>query len=202
LFKELDLSGLPALARIYFHNNKIKYLNVLGVPLSASLSVYYEKPEWICAHPNQLNRLKTDIDLQGVILDPTCNFSGWKDFKTLLISVNYTSSGDCNSNTERINNAKFKVFSDFLDVYIEPKMNSNGLYEFKLPAGDYTLTPVIDNAEFFEFTPNPLALTINSTDSIINKSFCVKSKKMFLLIVQYILCLWILRGLVSKLYIR
>lgn len=172
-FRELDLSGLPSLKNINFHQNSIKYLNVMGIPVSAYLNISYENIEWICAEPIQYDWLKSSIDLEGVILDPTCNFTGWEDFKKVVLSLRYSDSGDCTTDSYSIDKAKFKIVSDELNAFIEPSKNSHDKYEIKLPPGKYKISPIIDNPDNFNISPNPLNLTVLSSIEQYNKDICL-----------------------------
>ncbi len=174
--QELDLSGLPSLNSIYLYSNRIRYLNVMGVPIFANLRIYYENNiEWICAEPKQLEWLENAIDLTGIILDPICNFTGRGDFKTVELAMKYSASGDCEEATQVINKTRLRVNSEDLNVLIEPTLNESNKFEIKLPPGNYQITPEQDNIGYFEVTPKPLNLTIKSTDKTAYGSFCYTS---------------------------
>ncbi len=173
--EELDLSGLPSLTDIDFNSNNVRYLNVIGVPISADIYVYNEDIEWICATPNQFDWLDSELDLAGVILDPTCNFTGWGDFKPVSLGLYFTEQDDCDGNSQILEQSKFSVISDDLNVIVQPEINASNAYDIDLPPGNYMITPLFDNSSYFSVSPEVLSLNLESTDTSGEGEFCLTS---------------------------
>lgn len=170
----LDLSVFENLESITLTDNAVKYLNVLGIPISTNLNTSWYVYEYICAEFFQIPWLEQRIDLSGVEIDPLCEFTGFDDKGRLKVEAKYSLDGPCDPFDEDVTNLKLNIASQ--DGYFSQTtittVSDIGIHEIELPKKDFVIAPDEMSFHGFQVVPSSLSITMNPTDSIYHGAFC------------------------------
>jgi hypothetical protein len=183
---EIDLSSNPNLEVIYTVQNPFEYVNIKnGTGFSPNFigtgtwqEQWWNLPDgaYVCADDFEVDAIQDEFDFFGNNCNVTsyCTFYPGGEFNTITGSLLFDSNNDaqCDNND---------VPQDFLKIDISDGTgtdsdfaDTNGNYIFYTQAGNYTLTPQVENPSFF--TINPATATVNFPivdNSTQTENFCI-----------------------------
>lgn len=171
-FTELDFSNNYFLKYIDFGENpNLQYLNIKN----GSDSLFYWLIEWyqvpyICADEFEIEDI-LPYSTENQIISTYCSFEPAGDYNTIIGSVFFTDSGNCDE--EDITFLTKITIDDGTDGGAS-FTNQDGEYMFFVQDGTFTITPEIENPSYFNVTPITETVTFADNDNneeIVN--FCI-----------------------------
>ncbi|MEH6535841.1 MAG: leucine-rich repeat domain-containing protein [Psychroserpens sp.] len=197
---DLDESVLSNLTSLYCYNNQLTTLDVSGIPNlfyfdcsgnqlmslfikngSTFSSVYSfdlnPNLAFICVDDFELEDVFSKVEEYGYancVVNSYCSFVPGGDYYDILGNVRL----DIDDNGCDLNDADFPTLKfNITDGTIEGSIISNNLgdYGVALQAGTYTITPVLENPEYFSVSPPNVAINfpVDSNPSI--QDFCIST---------------------------
>ncbi|NMH28726.1 DUF7619 domain-containing protein [Flavobacterium silvaticum] len=176
-FTELDFSNCPDL---YFcvvdYNLSLTHLNLKnGNPYFSAISFFYTPNlDYICVNPGQLDQVQENAaSSQGnPEINTYCSFVPGGVYYT----VNGTNRIDINGNGCDVSdyldqNLKFQI-TDGISSRIHIS-NASGNYTIPFTTGSYTITPVLENPEYFSVFPTNLSVDFPTDQSPMAQNFCL-----------------------------
>ena len=153
---QLNIDNNPNLSYVCVNNNHEAYYNS-----------YFQSP---------------NITLLGlpvnVVVNSYCNFTPGGNYFT----INGTAHFDADSNGCSVLDsgyANFKVAISNGTTTLTTLTNTGGFYETYVPAGNYTITPQIENSSYFTVTPVSATVDFPTQASPFAQDFCVTANGIF-----------------------
>nr|WP_321228193.1 leucine-rich repeat domain-containing protein [uncultured Psychroserpens sp.] len=197
----IDLSNNPNLIQLYAYNNQLTNLDVsnnfnlerlwcFGNPLevlnikngsSMEPSEYYNLDiaalDYICADENEIEEISTLIN-PNTTINTYCSFAvggnGYSVSGDIIVDFN---NDGCDINDTFYPNLKFNIDNGNNDeIYIG---NSSGSYALSVTEGAYTISPIIENPDYFSISPNDISVDFPSEESPYTQDFCVTTLGLF-----------------------
>lgn len=184
----IDLSGCTALNTLFLSYDEavsvpsipFRTLNLKnGISSYESFDVIIEyaniQPVYICIDEGN-ESLFSDAVLNdpGIYISSYCDFMPGGDYNTITGNFTYDSDNNgCDTNDNIITNTRLDIVTENEEEF-SVFSNNSGTYNFYSGAGTFTLTPDIENSDWF--TINPSLSTINFPDnnnSTNTQNFCV-----------------------------
>ncbi len=175
----LDLSNNGLMMNFYCQNNPLlQYLNIKnGTNGELGIENYNGTTnlQFVCAD-------EEEMEIIQLILGPTvnvnsyCSFTPGGDFNTISGTTRLdTNNNGCDITDITIPFLSFDVSLNAVDTNAQVFSNSIGNYGFFTgQAGQYTLTPNLENPTYFTVSPNPATVSIPLIDnSSTTQNFCI-----------------------------
>ena len=179
----LDVSNLTHLSTLICKNNNLNYLNLKnGYNYTLSVNEYMytycidQNPlSYICADDNKIQSLQDYFGPASTInINSYCSFNPGGTFYTIQGNHRWDVSGNgCDSSDFMFPNMKLTINSASNAVTLVS--GANGSYHFNVPAGTYTLTPIVENPSYFVVSPASVSVTFPSTTSLFTQDFCISA---------------------------
>jgi Leucine-rich repeat (LRR) protein len=175
--------NMPKLEGFECYNCKLEYMLLkTGSSFSNYLS-FDANPNlvYICADDKNVKKIK-DLSIKYGLLNcevnSYCTFTpGGKFFILNGSNIFDTKNNGCNDIDLKLSNAKFNITNGTVSgTFIS---NATGNYSIPLQAGTHTITPILENPDYFEVTPTTFAVTFPSTSDTITQNFCITPKGIF-----------------------
>jgi len=183
---QLDFSNNINLDVFWAHVNPITHINIKSgtamnpnnVNSGSWMEMWANLPSYvyICADENEIAVIAPYLnyweDTVGQVISSYCTYYPSGDYNTIsgTMLYNYDNLG-CAGNY--ISNY-VKVIIDSEDEASATFTNLNGEYEFFTQEGTYTLTPQIENPDYFTITPASQTITFNDADNHVEiVDFCI-----------------------------
>lgn len=195
--QNLELGNLPTLYYLYCYSNQLTTLNTEGLPLlyqfdcsdnhlislfikNGSIedeTIFNNNPDlqYICCDLPQIEAVQNKANLSGL---PNCSVNSYCIFTPG--GVFYTIQGDnifdlgnngCDVDDEALPNLKFNITSDAATgVMIS---NASGSYQIPVQEGVHTITPIIENPDFFIISPASTLVSFPTFASPFVQNFCI-----------------------------
>lgn len=179
LVASLDLSGCPVLddleldissvdsesVFLNLKNGKTTYSN-----FSVSIGDYYGV--FICVDEGEESYFSEIMnDNSNTYLSTYCSFTPGGDYNTIGGAITFDNSGSCG--TGGILNKNVKVTMNDGAHSFTTFSNWDGLYNFYVPSGTFTVTADMGN-DWFTITPPSASITIPETDNgAVTQNFCI-----------------------------
>jgi hypothetical protein len=170
----LDFSALTSLATVDCAENQLEFL-ILKNGIVENTIDFSDNPNivYVCSDVAQfatLQALLNTYNYSNCVLNDYCSFAPGGEYYTLSgetrfdLDANGCSSLDSLYPFIKINLTTTTGFSTFIS-------NADGFYSIPLQTGNYTITPVLENLDYFTITPATTAQTI--TNANVNQDFCI-----------------------------
>jgi hypothetical protein len=173
----LDLSGChPGEADI--QENYITQLVIKnGFDDSDAYIDFYNNPlQYICADEVEFEAYETSLLLNGITngeVNSYCSLTPGGNFYTLQGINNFNpSNNSCTNTNPYYPGLKFSI-SDSTSTIGSYIADASGNYSISLPFGSYTISPVLENPNFFMVTPASIAIPFPSPVNPIEQNFCI-----------------------------
>lgn len=124
--------------------------------------------KYICVDNNELITVQTKINqygYQNVAVNSYCSFVPGGDFYTIK-----GKNHDCKNNTAIIPNLRYNIKSDFINGVI--LSNQKGEYTIPVQKGTHTITPKLENLEYYTIAPESIDINVSSETNPIIQDFC------------------------------
>jgi len=184
LFPNIDVSHLPALTTLQVHNSQ----NLVSCNIKNGASGIFGFSNcpnllYICADEAEVVTAQNDIVTNAANWNgnPNCHVNTYCTFEPggtfFSIQGNHrwdTTNNGCDTNDFLFPNMKFNISNGTTTTTL---ISSNdGSYHYDVPAGTYTVTPVLENPSYFLVTPsNTGNIVFPTATSPFVRDFCVRS---------------------------
>ncbi|MDW8850843.1 T9SS type A sorting domain-containing protein [Flavobacterium sp. MMLR14_040] len=173
----LDLSDLNKIEQFSCYQNELTSLFIRNGSNEGKTLDFSQNPnlQYVCADESQLADVQNLITKYGYT---NCNLNAYCSFKP--IGTYYTIQGinkfDLNNNgcdvaDLSLPNLKFSLSDGTNNASIIADVN--GDYSIYLPAGSHTITPVLENASYFNVSPTDFNVTFPGQISPLEQNFCI-----------------------------
>lgn len=175
-FTALDFSGLINLIDLEFYNcHQLMYLNIKNgrhVELESSTN---SSLRYICIDDAELSYIQWYLQYYNMPLcqaNSYCSFEPGGRFYTIQGNnhVDYDNNG-CDSNDLNYPNLNFALTDGTISGNIIS--DASGHFELNLIPGTYTITPVLENPNYFNISPTSLQLSFPGQASPLTQDFCI-----------------------------
>ncbi|WP_269235459.1 DUF7619 domain-containing protein [Flavobacterium flavigenum] len=195
----LNLSNLPKLENLYCYNNQLTSLDLNEFPMLKDIrcndnnlrEIFYKNGiasysnfdfslnpnlEFICVDEWKIPRVSSDIKYYGY--SATCNTNSYCSFEPG--GIFYIVKGDnrfdsnndgCDATDMIIPNLKFSL-SNGTTTGVQICDNT-GAFTFPVGAGIHILKPVLENPNYFKFSPSNISINFPSQVSPYTQNFCL-----------------------------
>lgn len=193
----LDLDVVPELQLLHCNNNMLTTLNANNLPnlmelhcssnqlqslfikngMAEDLEINYNVSiEYICADDMQLSDVLNIINLNAYTncnLNTYCSFSPGGTFYTVTGNNRIDSNlNGCDETDFPFFNSKFTVTNGSTTDTVIANADGSGMYDFSVPEGTYTITPVLENPSYFTVTPSSAVFVFPAQSSPFTQNFC------------------------------
>lgn len=162
------------------YNPNLKYLNVKESPSLSNLQ-FPNCPvlEYICTRDAHINTIQSMISSYGYInchVNSYCNFTPGGTFYTIqgTSRIDLNNNG-CDSNDIIYPNLKLNIVGENFSGY--SITNATGNYTIPLEEGTYSLTPILENPNYFNLSPTTVNVTFPDAISPFTQDFCITANE-------------------------
>ena len=171
-----DFSCLVNLETLNIDENTVNTLILKNGSVLTDLPLIfglYNFPNFICVDdlPGELEVL-SEIIGPNTVVNSYCSFVPGGEYYSVSGETGFDlNANGCDSSDELQPFSKVNLTTDAgVSTFIA---NEEGLYSIPLQTGNYTLTPVFENLDYFTITPNSVSIDI--IDSDITQDFCIEA---------------------------
>lgn len=177
-FSTLDLSTTGFIDGMFGPNPNLEYLNIKnGVTSSCIMllfgsntcTIYDNCPAliYVCLDESELQLYFMPPMNQIGVLSSYCSFTPGGGYNTIVGNVTY----DCGNQNEVLSNVKLNI-TDGVNSG-SSFTNSLGYYMLFPNIGNHTVTPQMENPNYFQITPTSVNFTFSTTGNNQTANFCV-----------------------------
>jgi hypothetical protein len=173
---QLDLSKCIGLSTIHCTNNNL-YSFSLKNNIKEDFIDFSGNPNlaYICSDEVQINSIKqqTLVNGQNTEVNSYCSFVPEGDYYTLSGNIRYDSNNNgCDGNDLYFGRLKLNI-SDLAGANGTLIPNESGNYQLPLHLGTHTITPQIENPNYFSISPTSLSVNLPSDSNNLVHDFCI-----------------------------
>ncbi|WP_431241548.1 T9SS type A sorting domain-containing protein [Flavobacterium sp. P21] len=134
--------------------------------------------EYICVDQNNILRIQNLLKQYNYTkcnVNSYCSFVPGEAFYTVQGKNKIDVFNDgCDALDPFVSNLKYSISNGTLTDYLFS--DNSGNYNITVQAGTYTITPLLENSEYFTVSPASLKLTIPLATNIDSRDFCISLK--------------------------
>ncbi|MEL1254624.1 T9SS type A sorting domain-containing protein [Flavobacterium sp. DGU38] len=175
----LDVSNCPNLNWLVSFYNQLEFLNIKNGNTNNWGKLFIHNGErylrYICADEEDLSLVQKETsNLPNCHVNTYCSFTPGGTFYTIEGNqkLDFLNDG-CDSDDNLIPYSKY-LFSDGTSTQIL-FANNFGSYYIPVQAGEYTLTPLLENPSYFSITPQNITVNFPTQVSPFIQNFCVSN---------------------------
>ncbi|MFN3754798.1 T9SS type A sorting domain-containing protein [Flavobacterium sp.] len=174
----IDVSELRILYTLYCQGNQLTSLFIKNGAIESSL-VFGLNPniQYICADEDQVTAIQNLIGLYGY---SNCHVTTYCSFTPggIFYNVNGSHKFDidnngCDNNDIIIPNQRFSVTNGTTSGTVIS--NLSGDFTIPVSSGTFTITPILENSDYFTISPSSITVTFPDTASPFTQNFCLSS---------------------------
>jgi len=173
----LDLSHCDMENGLFADYNALTFLNLKTGNYSWDYLQFSNNPnlQYVCCDEEDLDLVAAKLSTYGYAgchTNTYCSFTPGGSYNTLTgtLSIDINNNG-CDAND---------IVQPFVRVNISDNSssgtsftNNNGVYHFYMPWGNYTITPQMENIDYFVLSPPTATINANSSNGTFTQNFCV-----------------------------
>jgi len=175
----LDVSNCPNLNWLVSYYNKLEFLNIKNGNTNDWTRFFIHNGErylkYICSDEDDLSLVQKETsNLPNCHVNTYCSFTPGGTFYTIEGNqkLDFLNDG-CDSDDNVIPYSKY-LLSDGTSTQIL-FANNFGSYYIPVQAGEYTLTPLLENPNYFSVTPQNITVNFPTQTSPFIQNFCVSN---------------------------
>ena len=177
LISELDLSNNPISWVSCSDNNNLTILNIKNNVISDGEFNADNLPnlQYVCVDDSELAFVTNYFNSNGITanINSYCSFTPGGDYNTITGNITFDSQNDgCD-----INDDEFPYIKINIDDGVETGSTfttNNGEYDFYTQEGTFTVTPDLENSNFFNIGPADATINFPDTNNNIEvQNFCI-----------------------------
>jgi Leucine-rich repeat (LRR) protein len=179
LVTELDFSNNPLVSSLRFHDNQ----NLLNVNLKSgtvnamtyNVSDFYNVPnlQYICVDEGDTINYSIVGFTPTIPITSYCNFTPGGDYNTITGAMIF----DANTNgCDALDFPQPNIKININDGTAQGSTftNNSGNYNFYTETGSFVVTPSVENASYFTFSPTSATVPFaNDNNNIVTQNFCI-----------------------------
>ena len=198
----LYLDGNASLAKLYLANNRLNSLDIMSarnlrfvnadnnelefmlLKNNALTTIAFQNNtelSYICADDSNLTMLEERLLLYGnteVVVNTECSFTSSDEAYFLSGQANYDPDSDgCDPSAEEFSLLSYSISNGSTTDIIT--VNSSGGFSIPLSEGSYTVTPLLENPEYFEISPSVITVDFPADADSSAQNFCVSPRGNF-----------------------
>jgi hypothetical protein len=130
---------------------------------------------YICADEGQLSSIQNIINQNGYTNCTTnsyCSFNPGGNYYTIMGNVKYDINSDGCSNSD-VNYPDLKLSFASGSTTTNLIANNSGTYSYSLVAGNHTVTPIIQNTNYFQVSPTNFSVSFPSQSNPYTQNICI-----------------------------
>ncbi|XCF06215.1 T9SS type A sorting domain-containing protein [Tamlana crocina] len=131
--------------------------------------------EYICADDFEISKIQELIDLYGYSgceVNTYCSFTpGGESFVIEGQNILNQNGGDCSDAVPFYANVKYNVSSS--EINGQFISNFSGSFKTSVNKGSYSVTPILENPEFFKISPEVLTVNFPDDGFSVAQNFCI-----------------------------
>jgi hypothetical protein len=184
-YSSLDLTNNRKLEALYFWsgNNSLKKIfikngtnDMANVDTGSQWEIWYGNSglEYICADEFEIPSIKKYLDdfKRNTVISSYCSFIPGGTFYTIQGNQKLDSNKNgCDVNDISISNLKYSISDGTTTGSLIP--DASGNYSIPLIAGTHTITPVLENPNYYIVSPTSVNVTFPNQSSPFNQNFCI-----------------------------
>lgn len=132
--------------------------------------------QYICADETQINLIQNKIQALGYInchVNTYCSFVPGGEFYTIEGQQKFDNENDgCDITDSTFPNLKYSITDGITTGSIIS--NNSGNYAIPVQAGQYTITPILENPNYFTATPPNVVMSFPTQTSPFTQDFCIR----------------------------
>jgi hypothetical protein len=156
------------LTSLFLKNGKVECIYVLNNP----------NLQYICADEQQISNVQQKINEYGYSnchINSYCSFIPGGSFYTIIGNNKLDILGDgCDTTDKNYPNLNFSIFNGTTKGNIIP--DNLGFYTIPVQEGTYTITPMLENPNYFNVSPSSVNITFPTQTSPFAQNFCISPK--------------------------
>ncbi|MHC0445066.1 DUF7619 domain-containing protein [Flavobacterium sp. 3-218] len=173
----LDVSNCPNLNWLVSFYNKLEFLNIKNGNTNNWTKFFIHNGErylkYICSDEEDLPMVQKETStLPNCHVNTYCSFTPGGKFYTIEGNqkLDFLNDG-CDNDDNVIPYSKYLLTDDTSTQILFA--NNFGSYYIPVQAGEYTLTPLLENPDYFSVTPQNLTVNFSAQTSPVIQNFCV-----------------------------
>jgi uncharacterized repeat protein (TIGR01451 family) len=183
LLTSLDFSNNPSFNALSCSNNNLATINLKNGLSQLLTNVYFwdENPNlaFVCADNDELAQVQQiinqsiNVNNDNVVFNTYCSFVPGGTYNTITGTVTIDADNNgCDSNDLTQPNIRVNINDGITDG--ASFSNTTGNYSFFTQTGDLALTPAIENAAWFTFTPATATIPfVDNNQNTVTQNFCL-----------------------------
>jgi hypothetical protein len=177
----LDAQGFTKMLLFYCFNNKLTTLNIKGIKINSYVS-FFGNPnlKYICCDEEKITVIKSNAITNGqnCEVNSYCSFlPGGKYFTVKGNSIYDSNKNGCDDLDDLIPDFKYNIANGMAMGTI--LSNKSGSFFIPFQVGTHSITPQLENPDFFEVSPTSFTTTFPSNSDTIIQNFCITAKDPF-----------------------
>lgn len=177
LLTTIDVSSSPLLESVVCDDNLLETLFIKNGANETTLS-FTNNPNltYICVDDAQIDAVQAQLNTLGMTntaCNSYCSFVPGGNYNTIQSTVQLdVDNNGCDSSDPTYSNIKF-ILNDGTNQSAT-FTDDLGQLNFYTQAGNFTLTPSIENASWFNFSPSSATIPfVNNNNNLVAQNFCV-----------------------------
>ncbi|WP_445722032.1 DUF7619 domain-containing protein [Flavobacterium sp.] len=172
----LNLNNSKNLKKIYCWGNELESLFLKNGSIETSISIM-DNPNlsYICCDDDQVNQLElltTQNGISNCSVNSYCSFLLGGEYYTILCNAKYDfNSNGCDINDINYSNLNFSIANSINSGTF--LVNQSGNYSIPVQAGSHTITPNLENPNYFTISPTNITVDFPTQASPFTQDFCV-----------------------------
>lgn len=201
-FDFLDFSNCPEIKYLYCDNNKFKSLDLSNLSVLETLKCssnstlssifmkngsqyggaldfeYCPNLVYICTNENHLSTVEAKIKQYGYTkcnINSYCSFVPGGTFFTIQgkNKLDFNNNG-CDLLDSNVPNLRYSINNGKVQGSLIS--NNSGGYTIPVQAGKYTITPLLENPDYFTISPPSATITLPGGNTFFEQDFCISLK--------------------------
>ncbi len=175
LITTIDVTGVTGLQELFCDNN---HLTSLFIKNGAVENLSFDSNpnlEYICADESQISQIQDLIlgyNYNNCHVNSYCSFVPGGTFYTIQGENHYDSNNNgCEITDVNYPNLKLNFTNGTNAGSLIP--DPTGIYQYDVQAGTHTLTPVLENPNYFSVSPTTATVTFPTSTSLYTQNFCI-----------------------------
>lgn len=173
---ELDFSNNPSLYVLYAGSPELTFLNIKNGAFNQSSDTILSNLtglNYLCCDDFEMQNFQSyPIWFPNILLGTYCSFNpGGVTYEIKGTNRIDTNSNGCDASDGIYPRMKFSIYSPYFSgLYYS---NSTGVYSNKVTAGNYSISPILENPTYFNVSPSSINPQFPGSNNPFEQDFCL-----------------------------
>ncbi len=171
----LDLSAQTSLIGIECQDNQLTTLFLKNGHVDYMFEAYNNPLVFVCADEDEfiyVNNFLETFNILNVSVNSYCSFVPGGGYNTVTGIFRFDADNNgCDTDDLLMSNIKLKIDNGI--VQGTTLSNTQGIYSFYPPSGNFTLTPLLERPDYFVTSPITATATLPSLNETVTQDFCI-----------------------------